>query len=167
MELRLKESNSEKQQKVASLVLSDEEWTRVRLFCNILQARTITTYLKLELLMYDFIQHANDAQQAFSLSSAPTLQNALPALERMYAAWEKSSSKPRYACFVTALDAGMAKLDDYYQRSTASDAHIMAMGNSFLFPVIVYTVLIGVPRLSPQPKEEDGTFYKTLASRQS
>jgi hypothetical protein len=48
LELGLKESNAEKWQKVASLVLSDEEWTPVHLFCNILQARTITTCLKVE-----------------------------------------------------------------------------------------------------------------------
>ena len=88
----------------------------------------------LKLLMCDFIKYTNDAQQAFSSSSTPSLQNALPALERMYAAWEKSSSKPRYVCFIPALDAGMAKLDKYYQRSAASDAHIMAMGNIFSFP---------------------------------
>ena len=46
----------------------------------------------------------------------------------MYAAWEKSSSKPRYACFVPALAVGMAKLNQYYQWSATSDAHIMAMG---------------------------------------
>jgi hypothetical protein len=85
----------------------------------------------------------------------------------MYAAWEKSSSKPHYACFVSALDVGMAKLDNYYQRSAASNAHIMAMGNTFLFPIVVYTVLIRVLQLSPQPQEEDGAFYETLASRQS
>ena len=78
--------------------------------------------------MRGLVQHANNAQQAFSSSSSPSLQNALPALERMYAAWEKASSKPRYAFLVPALEAGMAKLDQYYQRSAASDAHIMAMG---------------------------------------
>ncbi|KAH9009896.1 hypothetical protein EDB84DRAFT_1570927 [Lactarius hengduanensis] len=39
----------------------------------------------------------------------------------MHAAWEKASSKPRYVCFAPALDAGMKKLDEYYQRSAASD----------------------------------------------
>lgn len=74
------------------------------------------------------LQHADDAQQAFSSASVPTLQNVLPALERMHAAWEKASSKPRYSSFKPALNAGMEKLDEYYQRSAASDAHIMAMG---------------------------------------
>jgi hypothetical protein len=46
----------------------------------------------------------------------------------MHAAWEKASGKPRYSSFEQALNAGMQKLDEYYQRSAASDAHIMAMG---------------------------------------
>jgi len=108
LELRLKETNLDKRRKITDLSLDDEEWTRVRLFCNVLQ-------------------HADDAQQAFSSASAPTLQNALPALEKMHVAWEKASAKPRYACFIPALTAGMDKLNNYYQRSAASDAHIMAM----------------------------------------
>ena len=80
------------------------------------------------LLISGVIQHANDSQQAFSSSSDPSLQNALPALERLYTAWKKASKKSRYASFVPALEAGMQKLDQYYNRSAQSDAHIMAMG---------------------------------------
>ena len=36
-ELRLKETNLEKRRKIAALALDEEEWTRVRLFSNILQ----------------------------------------------------------------------------------------------------------------------------------
>jgi hypothetical protein len=74
------------------------------------------------------IQHADDAQQAFSSSSTPTLHNALPTLEKLHARWMKASLKPRYSHFVLALEAGMTKLNAYYQRSAESDAHIMAMG---------------------------------------
>lgn len=59
------------------------------------------------------------------------LQNALPALEKLHAAWDKAAIKPRYAPFVPALDAGMEKLDEYYQHTADSDAHIMAMGKYF------------------------------------
>jgi hypothetical protein len=58
----------------------------------------------------------------------PTLHDALPTLEKLYAAWEKASTKTRYSPFVRALSAGMVKLNTYYQRSAESDAHIMAMG---------------------------------------
>ena len=35
--LGLKEVNADKRRKISALVLSEEEWTRVRLFCNVLQ----------------------------------------------------------------------------------------------------------------------------------
>ena len=84
--------------------------------------------------MHGLIQHANDAQQAFSSASNPSLHNALPALEKLYAVWEKASGKSRYLSFVPALNAGMAKLNQYYERSAESDAHILAMG-TFLSPL--------------------------------
>lgn len=99
----------------------------MRLFSNILQVSPVhVVHLTISLML--FLQYADDAQHAFSATSRPTLHNALPALERMYAEWEKASNKPRYEKFVPALTAGMAKLDEYYQRSGASDAHIIAMG---------------------------------------
>ena len=72
-----------------------------------------------------------------------------------------------YVSFIPALDAGMAKLNEYYQQSAASDTHIMAMGNTFLFPLVAYTILIRAPWYSPQTQEEDGAFYKAPASQQS
>ena len=77
-------------------------------------------------------QHADDAQQAFSAATIPTLQHALPALEKLYTSWDKAATKIRYRTFVPALTAGMAKLNTYYQRSAESDAHIMAMGKTSL-----------------------------------
>ena len=134
LELGLKESSCEKRRKITSLALNSEEWTWVRLFCNILQVRT-TTCVDSNVLMHDLIQHASDAQQAFSSLSTPILQNALPALEKMHAAWKKASSKSCYSCFIPALNVGMVKLDQYYNRSAESDAHIMAMGKSSLITV--------------------------------
>jgi hypothetical protein len=69
----------------------------------------------------------------FSAATVPMLQLALPALEKLYASWEKAASKDRYKLFVPALAAVMAKLDTYYQQSAELEAHIMAMGNIFLF----------------------------------
>jgi hypothetical protein len=42
-ELKRKEKNVEKRTKLAALILRDEEWTRVRLFCNILQVRSLAS----------------------------------------------------------------------------------------------------------------------------
>jgi hypothetical protein len=75
-----------------------------------------------------YLQHADNSQHAFSASSRPTLHNALPALERLYAEWEKALKKVRYETFKPALTTGMAKLDEYYHCSGSSDAHIIAMG---------------------------------------
>jgi len=49
------------------------------------------------------------------VASVPTLQNALPSLEKLYASWERAASKSRYQNFVPALSAGMDKLNSYYQ----------------------------------------------------
>ena len=49
----------------------------------------------------------------------------------MYSAWKKASEKPWYSVFKPALEAAMAKLDEYYQRTAESDAHIIAMGMFF------------------------------------
>jgi len=68
------------------------------------------------------------AQQAFSSKMNPTLSNALPAVEALHAAWSKRAVKPKYAVFKDALDAATAKLDEHYQKTAASDAHILAMG---------------------------------------
>lgn len=76
-------------------------------------------------------QHADSAQQAFLAGARPTLHNALPTIEKMYSAWKKASEKLRYSVFKPALEAAIAKLDEYYQRMAESDAHIIAMGMLF------------------------------------
>ncbi|KJA18309.1 hypothetical protein HYPSUDRAFT_69968 [Hypholoma sublateritium FD-334 SS-4] len=103
-----KEKNLDKKKKIDAMELSEEEWTRVGLFCNLLG-------------------YADDAQQAFSADKLPTLYNALPAIEKMYSSWEKALNKEKYAAFVPALQEGMSKLNEYYEKTAASDAHIMAM----------------------------------------
>ncbi|KAF8260751.1 hypothetical protein EI94DRAFT_1811296 [Lactarius quietus] len=73
--LGLKEANTDKQHKISTLTLSEEEWTWVHLFCNILQ-------------------HADGIQQVFSMGSVPTLQHVLLVLKKLYILWEKASRKP-------------------------------------------------------------------------
>ena len=135
-ELRLREANPEKWHKIAALALNEEEWTHVRLFTNILQVHPVNTlFLKflLNTNLTKLLKHVDKSQHAFSASSRPTLHNALPALERLHAKWEKALKKPCYKIFKPALTAGMAKIDKYYQRSGALDAHIIAMGNVSCF----------------------------------
>ena len=72
------------------------------------------------------------AQQAFSAAKAPSLHEALPAIEALYSAWDKQSKKAKYAHFADALNTTTAKLDDYYTKTAASDTHILAMNMCFI-----------------------------------
>jgi hypothetical protein len=78
-------------------------------------------------------QHADKAQHAFSAALRPSLHKALPAIELLYAAWEKASKKPRYTPFQQALEAASDKLNGYYEKTAESDAHIIAMSAISLF----------------------------------
>jgi hypothetical protein len=78
------------------------------------------------------VQTADKAQQAFSYSSIPTLSNAIPALEKLYTTWEKQRVLPEAEPFKHALDAALKKVNEYYVKTSESDAHIMAM-RMFLF----------------------------------
>lgn len=75
-----------------------------------------------------FLQYADVAQQAFSAATVPTLHNALPAIEALHASWYKRIDRVKYAPFQDALIAATTKLDEYYTKTSASDAHILAMG---------------------------------------
>lgn len=67
-------------------------------------------------------QHADKAQQAFSTVKVPTLYNALPAVEALYAAWTNRAKKEKYAVFEPTLNATTSKLDEYYMKTVTSDA---------------------------------------------
>lgn len=73
------------------------------------------------------VQHADNAQQAFSSDQGPTLHLALPALEALHKAWTKRAARDKYADFIPALDAGLAKIEEYYDRTSQSDAYTFAM----------------------------------------
>lgn len=60
----------------------------------------------------------------------PSLYNALPAIEALHAAWSTRARKAKYTPFEDALDAATRKLDEYYQKTAESDAHIFAMSIS-------------------------------------
>ena len=58
-------------------------------------------------------------------------------------AWEKALSKLQYDSFVPALNAGMAKLNSYYECSAESDAHIMAMSTySHLYLFAIWLIFV-------------------------
>ena len=52
---------------------------------------------------------------------------ALPALEVLHPAWTKQADRPKYCNFVLALNAGLEKIEEYYDRMADSDAYTFTM----------------------------------------
>lgn len=57
----------------------------------------------------------------------PTLFNAIPAIETLHAVWTSRAEKVKYLPFKGALNAATTKLNNYYEKTADSDAHILAM----------------------------------------
>jgi hypothetical protein len=51
----------------------------------------------------------------------------------LHHAWNSRAKKPKYAPFKEGLLAAVEKLEDYYEKTAESDAHIFAMGKLFFF----------------------------------
>ncbi|KAL0565923.1 hypothetical protein V5O48_016097 [Marasmius crinis-equi] len=107
-EIGLLETNTEKRRKIDALKLSDEEWERVQTFLNLLA-------------------YANSAQHMFSSDTEPSLHVGLPALEGLHKAWSSRIERPKYIRFTEALQAGINKVSDYYNKTDISDAYTMAI----------------------------------------
>lgn len=119
----------EKRAKIDSLRLRPDEWENVDLFNGLL-----AVCLKLLLLNANTAKHADNAQQAFSSDQAPTLHLALPALEALHKAWSVRQDRVKYQDFVPALESGLAKIEEYYNRTADSDAYTFAM--RCVFPLV-------------------------------
>jgi hypothetical protein len=72
-------------------------------------------------------QHADNAQHAFSSDRGTTLHLALPALEALHKAWSTRLTRAKYQDFVPALEAGLEKITEYYERTADSDAYTFVM----------------------------------------
>ena len=83
--------------------------------------------------------------------------NAVPALEKLYATWEKQCALPEAKPFEHAINAAMAKVNEYYMKTADSDAHIMAMRTNYLF-LCGYILTIH----SSTPETKDEVFYEEL-----
>ena len=78
-------------------------------------------------------QHADNAQQAFSSKTVSTLHLVILALEALYRAWSSRADHPKYSPFTPALHALPAackKIDEYYEKTTASPAYILSMSTN-------------------------------------
>ena len=75
----------------------------------------------------NFRQFADDAQQSFLSSKYPTLAYVLPALKKLFQQWTKHRQRDDYKRYYKALDAGLAVVEEYYERTEDSDTFIMGM----------------------------------------
>lgn len=73
-------------------------------------------------------QFAEDSQHKFSSDLKSTLHLALPALESLHAGWTKCAADPKYRNFSDPLAQALAKVDEYYQKTSNSNAYMFAMG---------------------------------------
>ena len=78
-------------------------------------------------------QHADNAQQSFSSETVPTLHRAIPALEALHKAWSSRAERPRYERFASALNAACTKINEYYEKTTETLAHIITMSMCVLW----------------------------------
>ena len=74
-----------------------------------------------------WIQHADNMQQAFSSDQGTTLHLALPTLEALHKAWTKRAARSKYRDFIPALEAGLAKIEEYYDHTADSDTYTFAI----------------------------------------
>ncbi|KAF8219872.1 hypothetical protein L208DRAFT_1188116, partial [Tricholoma matsutake] len=74
-----------------------------------------------------FLSDAEWERIAFSSDKGSTLHLALPALEALHKAWTKRAERIKYIDFVPALNAGLVKIAEYYDRTADSDVYTFAM----------------------------------------
>jgi hypothetical protein len=114
----------EKRQKLMALQLTEAEWSRVNLFLNLLAVQFFICSLSLLTPQ----QHAEECQHKFSSDLKSTPHLALPALESLHAGWTKCAADPQYSHFADALEQALEKVDEYYQKTSNSNAYMFAMG---------------------------------------
>ncbi|KAJ7659106.1 ribonuclease H-like domain-containing protein [Mycena polygramma] len=102
------DKSGEKRQKLSKLELQKAEWDRVNLFL-------------------DLLAYAEYSQQKFSSDLKSTLHLALPALEALHDGWTQCADDPKYSVFADALNQALAKVDEYYQKTSNSNAYMFAM----------------------------------------
>ncbi|KAJ6587285.1 hypothetical protein B0H10DRAFT_1204461 [Mycena sp. CBHHK59/15] len=56
-----------------------------------------------------------------------TLHLAIPALESLHAVWTKRSDDPEFSRFHNALGQALAKVDEYYNKTSNSNSYMFAM----------------------------------------
>ncbi|KAJ7509390.1 hypothetical protein B0H11DRAFT_2427795 [Mycena galericulata] len=71
--------------------------------------------------------YAEHAQHRFSSDLKSTLHLALPALESLHTNWTKCADDSEFSSFEPALREALEKVDEYYQKTSNSNAYMLAM----------------------------------------
>jgi hypothetical protein len=142
------EKDRDTRRKLSDLQLSPDEWGRVK-------------------ILLDLLSVSERAQQSFSSDRGASVHLVLPALEAMHKAWLSRTLKSKYinAGLVVALDAGIKKIGEYYERSAESDAYIVAMCKLISLARLLY-VKAGV-LISARPCAEGKPYPSILGRRTS
>ena len=107
-EMVIAEKDLDQQIWLLELQLSDAEWGQVR------------TLLAL-------LGKSEKAQQSFSSDSGPAIHLALPALEALHMAWDSRTTKPEYSDFWPVLEAGVNKINYYYDQMSINELYTIGM----------------------------------------
>ncbi|KZT00108.1 hATC-domain-containing protein, partial [Laetiporus sulphureus 93-53] len=94
--------------KLYALLPRDDEWKHVKSFQRVLQI-------------------ADFWQQHFSSENDLALHLALPALKDLHAQWTAKLEDPAYAHFTNGLQAGLAKIAEYYDKTGDNDAYVFSI----------------------------------------
>ena len=113
--------------------MSEEKWVHVGTFCKLLQVRRWSTYPYKSI--NSIMQLADDAQQEFSSSRYPSLQLALPTIERLHLNYSTRLERAQYVKFKPAIQKAMEVLETYNNdRTSDSHAYTMMMGACLCLP---------------------------------
>ena len=125
------ETDIAKRAKIDALVLRPEEWKRVDLLIEILAVCILREHFMSR--CPNALQNADDAQQAFSYEDTPVLHTAIPALEALHSVWSHYAEQEQYEPFEPALVAGLAKIEDYYEKTSTSHVYTFVMRTCYQF----------------------------------
>ena len=131
-EIGREEEIFEKRRKFDALQLPDTEWQRVADLLALLSVSKFPCGANYMVTNRRPFQRAESAQQKFSSDKVPSLNLVIPAIEALHKGWQTRSERPKYAPFVAALEAVIATLEKYYDKTGDSNAYIVSMCTSIL-----------------------------------
>lgn len=144
----------EAHKKINALMLSESEseWQHVSIFCSLLSVSFLLYFnIIIELPTCSMPTEHNRHSHLFTFLPYLTLflqlKRCMPHAEKL-----------KYHPFKSTLNAATTKLDEYYQKTADSDAHVLAMCK---FPILLYG-FHSDKLISVTPWAKEGPLRKTL-----